>query len=128
MQQQQAAQQAQDPLVQMQQQELQIKQRAQQAQEQKDQAEIQIKQQQLEIEKMRIQTQAQTAMKTADLNALSKAADIHKEQHGRRMDHAFEIAHTAMEHTHKSDLQGEQLRAQAEQAKAATPKPKEKAK
>jgi len=149
-QQQQAQQQAQDPLVQMQQQELQIKQRAQQAQEQKDQAEIQIKQQQLEIEKMRIQTQAHTAMKTADLNAMSKAADIHNEQRGRRMDHAlqaattladhahehrmsmrdhaFDMAQTAMDHGHNADMQSEQLKAQAEQAKAATSKPKEKAK
>jgi len=149
-QQQQAQQQAQDPLVQMQQQELQIKQRAQQAQEQKDQAEIQIKQQQLELEHLRITTTAQTAMKTADLNAMSKAADIHNEQRGRRMDHAFEavktiadheherkahmqdhafnMAQTVMEHGHNADMQSEQLKAQAEQTKAAASKPKEKAK
>jgi len=152
-QQQQAQQQAQDPLVQMQQQELQIKQRAQQAQEQKDQAEIQIKQQQLELEHLRITTTAQTAMKTADLNAMSKAADLHSQQRSQQKDHAFEavktiadheherkahmrdhafdIAQTAMEHGHNADMQSEQLAAQKEQAAskpAEKAKPKEKAK
>ena len=150
--QQQAQQQAQDPLVQMQQQELQLKQRAQQSQEQKDQAEIQFKQQQLQLEREKMQVQANTAMKTADLNAMSKAADLHSQHRAQQKDHAFEavktiadhehdrkatmrdhsfeIAHTAMEHGHNADMQSEQLKAQKEQVKATAvkPKPKEKTK
>jgi len=148
--QQQAQQQAQDPLVQMQQQELQLKQQAQQAQEQKDQAEIQIKNRQLDIEEKRIMTTAETAMKTADLNAMSQAAKLHSEKQGRRMDHQFEaaktiadhehehkanmmthafgMADTVLGHEHNADMQSEQLAAQQQQAKLQAAKPADKAK
>jgi hypothetical protein len=56
--QQQAQQQSQDPLVQMQQQELQIKQAEQQRKAQKDQTDAQLRAEQLQIEKSRIDTQA----------------------------------------------------------------------
>ena len=121
-QQQQAQQQAQDPLIQMQQQELQLKQQAQQAQQQKDQAEMQLKQQQLQLEREKMQLQAQTAMKTADLNAMSKAADIHSQQRGRQMEHQFEAAKTLADHGHARHLADQQLEAQAKQ------QPKEKTK
>jgi hypothetical protein len=155
-QQQQAQQQAQDPLIQMQQQELAIKGKAQQAQEQKDQADIQIRNRQLDIEERRIMTQAQTTLKTADLNAMSKAADIHAQHRAQQQDHqldaiktladhehqrntemrghAFDMAQTVMEHGHDAHMQGQQLDAQKEQAAmaakaaAAKPKPAEKAK
>ena len=135
----QAQQQQQDPLVQMQQQELQLKQKAQQAQEQKDQAEIQIKQQQLVLEKLRIETQAQTTMKTADLNAMSQAAKIHSDHHAKQKDHQFDavktladhehekhlemqnhavnMAQTVMDHGHTANMQAEQLNAQKEAQK-----------
>ena len=59
---QQAAQQkAQDPLIQMQQQELQLKAQAQKAKEMKDQAELVLKGRQLDIEQERIQSQAKVA-------------------------------------------------------------------
>jgi hypothetical protein len=74
--QQQSQQQAQDPLVQMQQQELQIKQAEQQRKQQKDQADVQLRQQQLQIEQQRIATQAQleTAKTQANIEA-AKASD-----------------------------------------------------
>ena len=54
-----AQQQAQDPLIQMQQQELQIKQADQQRKAQKDAAELQIDQQRIQLEQQRIQIEAQ---------------------------------------------------------------------
>jgi hypothetical protein len=54
-----AQQQAQDPLIQMQQQELQIKQAEQQRKAQKDAADLQIDQQRIQLEQQRIQIEAQ---------------------------------------------------------------------
>jgi hypothetical protein len=59
--QQQAAQQAADPLIQMQQQELQLKAQEQQRKAAKDQVDAQLKMKQLEIEQERIQSQAKIA-------------------------------------------------------------------
>ena len=59
--QQKAQQQSQDPIIQMQQQELQIKQQEQQRKAQKDQTDAQLKMKQLEIEAQRIQSQQRTA-------------------------------------------------------------------
>ena len=69
----QAQQQAQDPLVQLQQQELQLKQQAQQAKTQKDQADIQAKMAQVQVERERIQAQQET-------EKLRIAADLQKSQ------------------------------------------------
>ena len=66
-------QQAQDPLVQLQQQELQLKQQAQQAKTQKDQADIQAKMAQVQVERERIQAQQET-------EKLRIAADLQKSQ------------------------------------------------
>ena len=100
----QAQQQAQDPIIQMQMQELQLKSQEQQRKAQKDQQDFQIKQQQLQIEQERIQSQAQIAAQQAQTQVamnqqklktqrVSKAADImanamHKEhdtQHQQSM-------------------------------------------
>ena len=69
----QAQQQAQDPLVQLQQQELQLKQQAQQAKTQKDQADIQARMAQVQVERERIQAQQET-------EKLRIAADLQKSQ------------------------------------------------
>ena len=69
----QSQQQAQDPLVQLQQQELQLKQQAQQAKTQKDQADIQAKMAQVQVERERIQAQQET-------EKLRIAADLQKSQ------------------------------------------------
>ena len=100
----QAQQQAQDPIIQMQMQELQLKTQEQQRKAQKDQQDFAIKQQQLQIEQQRIQTQAATATQNTKAQVVmnqqkiktqrvSKAADImanamHKEhdtQHQQSM-------------------------------------------
>ena len=69
----QSQQQAQDPLVQLQQQELQLKQQAQQAKTQKDQADIQARMAQVQVERERIQAQQET-------EKLRIAADLQKSQ------------------------------------------------
>ena len=83
----QAQQQAQDPIIQMQMQELQLKAQEQQRKSQKDQQDFQIKQQQLQIEQSRIQSQAAIATQTTKAQVVmnqqklktsrvAKAADI----------------------------------------------------
>jgi len=74
--QQQAQQQAQDPLVQMQQQELHLKQQEQQRKAQKDQLDAQIKMQQLQVERERIQAHQQTAAEQTRVTALTNAAKL----------------------------------------------------
>ena len=69
----QSQQQAQDPLVQLQLQELQLKQQAQQAKTQKDQADIQARMAQVQVERERIQAQQET-------EKLRIAADLQKSQ------------------------------------------------
>jgi hypothetical protein len=73
--QQQAQQQAQDPIIQMQQQELQLKAAEQQRKVQKDQVDAQLKMKQLEIEHERIVSQAKTAEQQAKIGALKSVAD-----------------------------------------------------
>ena len=74
--QQQAQQQAQDPLVQMQMQELQLKAAEQQRKAQKDQMDAQLKLAQIEVEKQRIASQAATAQKQIQVDALKNAASL----------------------------------------------------
>jgi hypothetical protein len=73
--QQQAQQQAQDPIIQMQQQELQLKAAEQQRKVQKDQVDAQLKLKQLEIEHERIVSQAKTAEQQAKFGALKSVAE-----------------------------------------------------
>ena len=86
---QQAQQQAQDPLIQMQQQELQIKQAEQQRKVQKDQMDAQLRMQQQEIERQRIATQAEMeARKLASnqkMDALKTAAAMRDEREKEMM-------------------------------------------
>lgn len=90
--QQQAQQQAQDPLVQMQQQELQIKQAEQQRKAQKDQADIALKQSQQQIERERIAAQTQTAMRQQTIGAAKDLAVIHVDKGKAKMDALKHIA------------------------------------
>jgi len=76
----QAQQQAQDPLIQMQMQELQIKQQEQQRKAQKDQMDMQARAQQLQIEQQRIQAQAATDAQRMQLDAMKMAAEIQAEK------------------------------------------------
>ena len=73
--QQQAQQQAQDPIIQMQQQELQLKAAEQQRKVQKDQVDAQLRLKQLEIEHERIVSQAKTAEQQAKIGAMKAVAE-----------------------------------------------------
>jgi hypothetical protein len=73
--QQQAQQQAQDPIIQMQQQELQLKAAEQQRKVQKDQVDAQLRLKQLEIEHERIVSQAKTAEQQAKIGAMKSVAE-----------------------------------------------------
>ena len=74
--QQKAQQQAQDPLIQMQMQELQLKAQEQQRKAQKDQTDAQLKMQQLQVERERIASQAAMADKSAQIDVLKNAAQL----------------------------------------------------
>jgi hypothetical protein len=83
----QAQQMAQDPLIQMQQQELQIKGAEQQRKTQKDQVDAQLKASQQQIERERIQTQKETDMMRiqGDLTKSKEEMDAHNELERQRI-------------------------------------------
>jgi hypothetical protein len=74
--QQKAQQQAQDPLIQMQMQELQLKAQEIQNKAQRDQAEIQVKMQQIQVDRERIAAQSATADKQREIDVLKNAAQL----------------------------------------------------
>jgi hypothetical protein len=74
--QQKAQQQMQDPLIQMQMQELQIKAQEQQRKQAKDQLDAQLKQQQLQIEQARIASQAEIEKERINTDKLKTAAEM----------------------------------------------------
>jgi hypothetical protein len=74
--QQKAQQQAQDPLIQMQMQELQLKAQEIQNKAQRDQAEIQVKMQQIQVDRERIAAASATADKQREVDVLKNAAQL----------------------------------------------------
>jgi hypothetical protein len=74
--QQKAQQQAQDPLIQMQMQELQLKSQEIQNKAQRDQAEIQVKMQQIQVDRERIAAASATADKQREVDVLKNAAQL----------------------------------------------------
>ena len=118
--QQQAQQQQQDPMVQLQQQDMQIKMQEQQRKAAKDQADIQLKQSQQEIEKARIMAQTTTQMKQIDVDALKTAAQIKTENKHKSLDirhdaiktlaeHEHDIKKTLTQHTHNTKTSREKM-------------------
>lgn len=89
--QQQAQQQMQDPLVQMQMQELQLKQAEQQRKQSKDMADIKLKQQQQQIEAARIAAQAQLEREKLAANAKAEALRMAVESKGSREKDALKM-------------------------------------
>lgn len=78
--QQQANQQAQDPLVQMQQQELQIKMQEVQRKSQKDQTDAQLKAEQLQVERERIRAQSEADQKRSQIDAMKAAGQMERDR------------------------------------------------
>jgi hypothetical protein len=109
----QAQQQAQDPIIQMQMQELQIKAQAQKAKEAKDVADIELKKKQIDIEAMKAAVQVkeqkdsrnmeaiktvakmrqdnEEAMRTHAMEAISRAADLAQKDASNKISHAVDI-------------------------------------
>ena len=82
----QAQQQAQDPLIQMQMQELKIKAEEQKRKAQKDQMDMQMRAQQLQIEQQRIQAQAAAEAQRLQLDAMKTAAEVQADQQRTQID------------------------------------------
>jgi len=106
--QQQAQQQAQDPLVQMQQQELQIKQAEVQRKAQKDQMDAQLKAAQIQTEQMRIQTQA-------EVDGARLGAQIAKDQTQQQFQESVEAVKQEIEGTRLGVQMAQQLSQQQNQ-------------
>jgi len=90
-QQQQAKQQQQDPIVQMQMQEIQIKQADQQRKAQKDLADIELKKSQQQIERERIQTQQATDTKRIQMDLLKTSVQMSADKEGRMMSAGVDV-------------------------------------
>ena len=89
--QQQAMKQAQDPIIQMQQQELALKQAEQQRKATKDAADIMLKQEQLGVEKERIAAQTKTATDKQKFEALKAAATMRNDKERLLADAGVEL-------------------------------------
>jgi len=87
----QAQQQAQDPIVQMQMQELQLKAQENQRKAAKDQADNAIKAAQLQVERDRIQTQQATDDKRIKMDAVKMAAQMQEDKQRHMMDKGVDI-------------------------------------
>jgi len=114
---QQAAQQQQDPLVQMQQQELQIKQQEQQRKAQKDQADVALKQQQLQIERERIAAQAHTSANQQRMDGIKTAAQLMAKKKEHLMDTGVDVLkHLSDQHANQTAQEQEHLHQTLQQA------------
>lgn len=128
----QAQQNAQDPVLQMQMQELQIKQQAQQALQQKNQAEIQIKQQQLALEAKRLEQQSQYDMHKLNADQTQKGVEIgakykfeDRKLHGQQMQTGIQIGIENAKHKNEMASKAEDnaiKRAQVESQRNKPPK------
>jgi len=119
--QQQAQKQAQDPLVQMQMQELQIKQADQQRKAQKDAADIQLKQAQQQIERERIQAQQSTDDKRIKVDAVKNIAQMQNDKQRQYMDLGVDVLTQLSNKSHEEQLRHMQERIQMRQQQPKQP-------
>jgi hypothetical protein len=116
--QQKAQQQAQDPLVQMQMQELQIKAQEQQRKAAKDQTDAAIKQQQMQIERERIASQQQAEQARVKANLLKAAADMGGQKTSQIISVGTELLKHMSDQHQEEKLRMMQQRHEAMQARA----------
>jgi hypothetical protein len=102
-QQQQAQQQMQDPVIQMQMQELAIKQAEQKRKADKDAADIMIKGQQLQLEKQRIDAQQETAGAQITAKAMSEKERMNKQQESEGFRQGMDLHKARMQQQNKSN-------------------------
>jgi len=108
--QQQAQKQMQDPLVQIQMQELQIKQADQQRRAQKDMADIQLKQSQQQIERQRIMTQQATDDKRIKVDAMKNVAEMQNNKREHMMDVGIDVLKQLSNKSHDEQSRAQQER------------------
>jgi len=124
-QQQAAAQKAADPLIQMQQQELQLKAQEQQRKAAKDQVDAQLKMKQLEIEQERIQSQANIAAQAAAVQAQANQDKLKAQNKHKASDIMHKATMKERELQHQRETQASN---QFQAALAAAQKPKKETK
>jgi hypothetical protein len=105
----QAEQQAQDPLVQMQMQELQIKQADQQRKAQKDQADLALKQKQQQIDAMKAMGQHQLDEKRIQVDALKNVAQMKANKTEHLMDIGLDVLKHMSDQHHAGNTQEKDL-------------------
>jgi hypothetical protein len=115
--QQQAQQQAQDPLVQMQMQELQIKAADQQRKAQKDQADVALKQAQQEIERQRIAAQQAMEDKRIRVDAVRAAADLGRDREKMMAELSVDVLKHLSNKSHEDQARAQQERMATRQLK-----------
>jgi len=108
-------QQAQDPIVQMQMKELQLKEQENQRKVAKDQADNAIKTAQQQIERERIQTQQATDDKRIKMDALKTVAQMQADKEGRMIDKGVDIMKQLSNKSHEEQLRAMQERIQMRQ-------------
>ena len=118
----QAKQQAQDPIIQMQMQELQLKAEENKRKAAKDQADNAIKAAQLQIERDRIQSQAAIDDKRIKIDAVKTAVQMSADKEGRMIDRGVDILKQLSNKSHEEQLRLMQERIQMRQQQSRQPK------
>jgi len=111
----QAQQQAQDPIVQMQMQELQLKAQENQRKAAKDQADNAIKAAQLQVERDRIQTQQATDDKRIKMDAMKTVVQMESDKQRHMMDKGVDVLKQLSNKSHEEQLRAMQERIQMRQ-------------
>ena len=111
----QAKQQAQDPIIQMQMQELQLKAEENKRKAAKDQADNAIKAAQLQVERDRIRAQTDTDDKRIKIDAVKTAAQMSADKEGRMIDRGVDILKQLSNKSHEEQLRLMQERIQTRQ-------------
>jgi hypothetical protein len=116
----QAQQQAQDPIVQMQMKELELKEQENQRKAAKDQADNAIKTAQQQIERERIQAQTATEDKRIKMDAIKTAAQMDAERQRHMMDKGVDVMKQLSNKSHEEQLRNMQERIQMRQQNKPT--------
>jgi len=117
----QAKQQAQDPIIQMQMQELQLKAEENKRKAAKDQADNAIKAAQLQVERDRIRSQTDTDDKRIKIDAVKTAAQMSADKEGRMIDRGVDILKQLSNKSHEEQLRLMQERIQTRQQQNRQP-------
>jgi hypothetical protein len=117
----QAQQQAQDPIVQMQMKELQLKEQDNQRKVAKDQADAALKASQQQIERDRIQAQTATDDKRIKMDAMKTVAQMSATKEGHMMDMGVDVLKQLSNKSHEEQLRAMQERIQLRQQQNRQP-------